>query len=87
MQLKAIQNDCLIHHIFTHGGYIFTFYASLDISNEAPGMVFNITCDNEPLHALTEIPSPVIAEYGIFISYVQEWKNGGELHESLRHDD
>ena len=50
-------------------------------------MVYEITCDEQPLRALTEIPAPVMADYGIFISYVEEWVNGGELHGSLRHDD
>ena len=86
-QLKSIKDICFLHHIRELGGYIFTFIASLDTTTEVPEMVYNITCDNEPLHALSEIPPAVIADYGIFISYVEAWTNGGELHESLRHDD
>lgn len=70
-----------------HEGYIFAFIASLDTSGAEPQMVYNITCDSQPLQALTEIPPPVLADYGIFVSYVEEWVKGGELHESLRHDD
>lgn len=86
-QLKTVKDACFFHHIVHHDGFIFTCIASLDTQKGVPEMVYNITCDTEPLYALTEIPAPVLADYGIFISYVEAWTNGGELHESLRHDD
>ena len=86
-QLKIVKDLCFFHHIRHHEGFIFAFIASLDTADGEPRMVYEITCDEQPLRALTEIPAPVMADYGIFISYVEEWVNGGELHGSLRHDD
>jgi len=50
-------------------------------------MAYNVTCDNTPIYALSELPPAIIAAYGLFVGHVEGWKYGGELHESLRHDD
>lgn len=86
-QLKTVKDSCFFDHITTHAGYVYAFIASLDTTEPEPKMVYNITCDGEALQALAEIPAPVLAEYGVFVSYVEAWANGGELHESLKHDD
>jgi hypothetical protein len=66
---------------------IFTFVASLDTSNNSVRLTYDVTLNNEPVRLLAELPPTVLADYGIFISRVQHWENGGEMHESLRHDD
>lgn len=83
-QLTNLQDTALQHFIMELNGRIYTFYATLHARNEDVDFDYTITCDNSQIHALKEIPNPVMAAYGTFIAYVEEWKAGGELHESLR---
>ena len=85
-QLKTVKDSVCFHEIQQNGDYIFAFIATLDTSEEIC-MAYNVTCDNTPIYALSELPPPMLAAYGLFVARVEEWQNGGELHESLRHDD
>lgn len=86
-QLKTVKDLACQHQIHPHDEHVFTFIATLDTNGESPVMVYNVTCDNTPIYALSELPPTVLAAYGIFVGHVEGWKYGGELHESLRHDD
>lgn len=75
-----------LHAIQPYEEHVFTFIATLDTSAEIK-MAYNVTCDNTPLYALSELPAPILAAYGLFVAHVEDWKNGDDLHESLRNDD
>lgn len=87
-QLQKLKDSVVQYQIERHDDSVYAFVASLDTTNlENPHMTFDVTCNTEPVRFMTELPSVILAAYGIFISRVQEWENGGELHELLRHDD
>ena len=85
-RLQTVKDSVCLHEIQPHNDHVFTFIATLDTKGE-PTMAYNVTCDNTPIYALSELPPAIIAAYGLFVGHVEGWKYGGELHESLRHDD
>ena len=78
----------LVYQTLAHDQQIFMFVASLSVPNpEDMDLVYEVTCNKEPVRMLAELPMPVLSAYGTFYARVEDWKNGQELHESLRHDD
>jgi hypothetical protein len=86
-QLQTVKDSIVTYQTLGYDEQIFTFVASLDTSNNSVRLIYDVTLNNEPVRLLAELPPTVLADYGIFISRVQHWENGGEMHESLRHDD
>lgn len=82
-----VKDSVLTYHTVEHDEQFFAFVASLDTSDNSPRLIYDVTVNNEPVRMLADLPPPVIVDYGLFISRVQHWENGGEMHESLRHDD
>lgn len=82
-----LKDSVIRFHTVEDDGAFYAFVASLDTSGDVPRITYDVTLNNEPVRMLSELPPAVHAEYGLFISRVQQWENGGKLHESLRHDD
>lgn len=85
-QIQELQDEALTHKIITSGDDTYAFIASLGVGRDVQ-MEYEITRNAEPVYGLKELPVDILASYGLFITCVQEWVNGGELHESLRQDD
>lgn len=82
--LTKVQDEAVIYFVQHLDGHVYTFIASLSAQKGVVGIEYEITKDNLAVQALKELPTEIMASYGIFLSNVEEWKNGGELHESLR---
>lgn len=85
--MQLVKDSVLIYHTVELNEQYYAFVASLDTSENIPRLIYDVTVNNEPVRMLNELPLSVIVDYGLFISRVQHWENGGEMHESLRHDD
>lgn len=85
-QIQDLQDEALTHKIITSGDDTYAFIASLGVGRTVQ-MEYAITRNAEPVYGIAELPVDILASYGLFVACVQEWVNGGELHESLRQDD
>lgn len=87
-QLKALKDEVLVYQTVPHDPSIFTFVASLRTTDsDGISIVYEVTVNEEKIRLIDDLPVEVLAAYGMFVKYVEDWKNGGVLHELLRHDD
>jgi hypothetical protein len=78
----------VFYHVESLDGEVWSSVASLDMTGtDKPRMTFDLTRNGEPTRLFAEVPAEIIAVHGEFIRHVQDWEQGGELHESLRHND
>lgn len=84
LALTKVQDEAVFYFVQQNGDHVYTFVSTLDVKRGEVEIVYEVTKDNYPVHTLKELPTEIMASYGMFIANVEEWKNGGELAAHLR---